>query len=48
MTISEKKRIDMIEKQMEQMASELKEIKEKSTNQFEVLETDALLVEAYN
>ena len=48
MTMSEKKRIEMIEKQMEQMASELREIKENSTSQFEVLETDKLLVEAYN
>ncbi|MDQ0208288.1 hypothetical protein [Alkalicoccobacillus murimartini] len=48
MTMSEKKRIELIEKQIEQMSSELKELKNKSHNQFETLETDELLVQAYN
>ncbi|MGN7312177.1 hypothetical protein ACTHQ4_13875 [Alkalicoccobacillus gibsonii] len=48
MTISEKKRIEVIERQIEQMKSELTELKKKSNNGFEALETDELLVEAYN
>lgn len=48
MTISEKQRIETIEKQIEQMKFELTELKKKSNNGFEQLETDELLVEAYN
>ncbi|MFK3939636.1 hypothetical protein ACI2JA_19190 [Alkalihalobacillus sp. NPDC078783] len=48
MTISEKKRIELIERQIEQMKTELTELKKKSNNGFESLETDELLVEAYN
>ncbi|MCM2676782.1 hypothetical protein [Alkalicoccobacillus plakortidis] len=48
MTMSEKKRIELMEKQIEQMRTELKELKKKPHNEFELLETDELLVEAYN
>ncbi|WYP27626.1 hypothetical protein NSQ54_05820 [Alkalihalobacillus sp. FSL W8-0930] len=48
MTISEKKQIEIMERQIEQMKSELTELKKKSNNGFELLETDELLVEAYN
>ncbi|TWI54444.1 hypothetical protein [Halalkalibacter nanhaiisediminis] len=48
MTVSEKKMIEEMEKKLERLASEIKDLKKASHDGFEHLETDDFLTQAYN
>ena len=48
MTVSEKKMIEDMQKQLDRLATELNEFKKSSHQGFELLETDQYLTEAYN
>ncbi|SDI52309.1 hypothetical protein [Alteribacillus bidgolensis] len=48
MTVSQKKSIVSIEKQIEELNTKLNNLKHKSEEKFEQLETDDFILEVYN
>lgn len=48
MTVSEKKMIEEMQKQLDRLATEIDELKKSNNNGFEQLDTDVFLTQAYN
>ncbi|WP_018923394.1 hypothetical protein [Salsuginibacillus kocurii] len=48
MTVSEKKRMEDMQRKIEELNVEIKHLEQKSKNEFETLDTDSLFTEMYN